>query len=45
MKDTDRANLIFRLERVMNQVESLQATMNLLYPSVIELLEEVNNEV
>ena len=43
MKDTDRANLIFRLERAMNQVESLQATMNLLYPSVIELLDEENN--
>ena len=41
MKDTDRANLIFRLERAMNQVESLQATMDLVYPSVIELLDEV----
>ncbi len=41
MKDTDRANLIFRLESAMYQLESLQATMDLVYPSVIQLLEEV----
>jgi len=43
MKDTDRANLVFRLERAMHQLESLQATMDLVYPSVIELLDEENN--
>ena len=41
MKDTDRANLIFRLESAIHQLESLQATMDLVYPSVIQLLEEV----
>ena len=43
MKDSDRANLIFKLERSMNQIESLQATMGILYPLVIELLDEENN--
>tara|TARA_R100001086_G_scaffold212831_1_gene128824 strand:+ start:412 stop:546 length:135 start_codon:yes stop_codon:yes gene_type:complete len=43
MKDTDRANLIFSLERVMHKLEALQATMDLIYPSVIELLDEGNN--
>ena len=43
MKDTDKANLIFRLERAMHQLESLQATMDLVYPSVMKLLHEENN--
>tara|TARA_R110002020_G_scaffold155877_2_gene337274 strand:+ start:7822 stop:7950 length:129 start_codon:yes stop_codon:yes gene_type:complete len=41
MKDSDRAYLIHRLERAMHQLESLQATMDLVYPTVIELLNEV----
>jgi len=39
MKDSDRANLRFKLERSMNQIESLQATMSIIYPLVIELLD------
>ena len=41
MKDTDKANLIFRMERLSSRLESLNYDFNMAYETVKLLLKEV----